>query len=96
MGKIAFIDEMPDADKDYILAHRQEILDLAAELGIVNVRVGYTGRLVGTVTADAVPLSTYAFTAEAGSRFEHIIRMYSDQVAANPGAGDDLKTAVPL
>lgn len=43
--KIAIIDEMPDAD--YILAHRQEILDLASELGIVSVRVGYTGRLVG-------------------------------------------------
>lgn len=96
MGKIAFIDEMPDADKDYVLAHRQEILDLAAELGIVNVRVGYTGRLVGTVTEDAVPQSTYAFTAEAGSRFERIIYMFSDQVAANPGAGDDLKMAAPL
>lgn len=96
MGKIAFVDDMPEADKDYVLAHRQEILDRAAELGIVNVRVGYTGRLVGTVTDEAVPLSTYAFTARAGTRLEHIIRIYSDHVAANPGAGDDLKTAVPL
>lgn len=96
MGKIAFIDDMPDADKDYILAHRQEILDLAAELGIINVRVGYTGRLVGTVTDDAAPQASYAFTAQAGSRLEHIIYMFPDEVAANPGAGDDLKMAVPL
>ncbi len=43
---------MPEADKDYVLAHRQEILDLAAEIGIINVRVGYQGRLVGTITDD--------------------------------------------
>lgn len=61
MGKIAFIDDMPDADKDYILAHRQEILDLAAELGIINVRVGYTGRLVGTVTDDDLYRFAIAF-----------------------------------
>lgn len=96
MGKIVFIDEMPEADKSYILAHRQEILDLAAELGIINVRVGYTGRLVGTITEDAVLLANYAFTDRAGSYFEHIVRMYPDEVAANPGAGDDLKTAEPL
>ena len=96
MGKMPFIDEMPDADKDYVLAHRREILDLAAEVGIANVRVGYRGRLVGTITEDAVPLANYAFTARAGSRLEHIIYMYPDEVAANPGAGDDLKTAVPL
>jgi hypothetical protein len=96
MGKIAFIDDMPDADKNYILSHREEILDLATELGIVNVRVGYTGRLVGTITDGAALLANYAFTAKAGSRFEHIIYMFPDEVAANPGAGDDLKTAVPL
>ncbi len=96
MGKIAFIDEMPEADKAYILAHRREILELAAETGIINVRVGYTGRLVGTITDGAVPQANYAFTARAGSRLEHIVRMYPDEVAANPGAGEDLKTAEPL
>ncbi len=96
MGKIVFIDEMPEADKSYILAHRQEILDLAAELGIINVRVGYTGRLVGTITDDAVPQANYAFTAHAGSRLEHIVRMYPEEIASNSGAGDDLKTAEPL
>ena len=96
MVKIAFVDDMPEADKDYVLAHRQEILDLAAEIGIINVRVGYRGRLVGTITDDAVPQANYAFTARAGTRLEHIIYMFPDEVAANPGAGDDLKTAVPL
>ena len=96
MGKIAFVDDMPEADKDYVLAHRQEILDLAAEIGIINVRVGYQGRLVGTITDDAVLLANYEFTARAGSRLERIIYMFPDEVAANPGAGDDLKTAVPL
>ena len=96
MGKIAFVDDMPEADRNYVLAHRQEIIDLAAERGIINVRVGYRGRLVGTITEDAVPQANYAFIAEAGSRLEHIIYMYPDEVAANPGAGDDLRTAVPL
>lgn len=36
MGMIAFIDDVPDADKECLLSHRQETLNLAAELGITN------------------------------------------------------------
>lgn len=49
------------------------------------------------MTDNAVPLSTYyAFTARAGARLEHIIHMFPDEVATNPGADDDLQSAVPL
>lgn len=96
MGKIAFIDEMPEADEAFIRAHRDEVLALAAELGITDVKVGPKGRLVGTMSPDAVPGAPFVFTARAGEVFEHIVYMFSSRIAANEGAGADLKAAVPL
>ena len=96
MGKIAFIDEMPEADEAFIRAHRDAVLALAAELGITDVKVGPKGRLVGTMSPDAVPGAPFVFTARAGEVFEHIVYIYADYIAARPGVDSDLKMAVPL
>ncbi|MDQ1246881.1 MAG: hypothetical protein QG597_1249 [Actinomycetota bacterium] len=66
MGKIAFIDDMPEADEAFVRAHRDELLALAADMGITDVKVASTGRLVGTVTADAVPLGVRVPTLVRG------------------------------
>ncbi|MDQ1245954.1 MAG: hypothetical protein QG597_321 [Actinomycetota bacterium] len=96
MVKIAYIDDMPDADEAFIRAHRDELLELAAELGLTDLRVGETGRMVGTATPDAVPLAQYEFSARASSRLEHIVRMYSGRVTSNPKSSEDLRKAMPL
>ena len=94
MGRMPLIDDMSDADKAYILAHSQDILEFAAEIGITNVLLGHSGRPVRTITDDDVSLANYAFTARAGSRLEYTIHRYPDEVAANPGAGQDVSTDV--
>lgn len=96
MGKIAFIDDMPEADEAFVRAHREELLALAADMGITDVKVASTGRLVGTVTANTVPLGVYAFSADASSMLERIIRMHASRVVTPESASVDLKEATPL
>lgn len=96
MGKIPFIDDMPEADEAFVRAHREELLALAAEVGITDLRVVPTGRLVGTVLPGALPLASYAYTAMAGERLETIVRLYPDYIAANPESGEDLRMTSPL
>lgn len=96
MAKIAFIDDMPEADEAFVRAHRAELLALAEELGITDVRVAHTGRMVGSIHADSAPLGVYAFSARASSLLEHVVRMHDLDVTQRANASEDLQLAVPL
>jgi hypothetical protein len=96
MGKIAFVDDMPEADEAFVRAHREEVLALAADLGITDVKVGSRGRLVGTMSPTAVPGASFIFMARAAGVLEHLVFMYADYIAAKSNADDDLRGALPL
>jgi hypothetical protein len=49
---------MPEADEAFVRAHREDLLALAAGMGITDVKVASTGRLVGTVTVDDLMMTT--------------------------------------
>lgn len=94
--KIAYVDDMPFADEALLRSHREELLAIAAELGITDVRVSTEGRLVGNAYGQSVPLSIYKFGARASALLEHVVTMYSVEVCDRPLTADDLKQALPL
>lgn len=87
---------MSETDEACVRAHHEESLALAAEVGITDLRIAPTGRLVTTILPGSVPLASYAFPAIAGERLEAIVRLYPEYIAANPKSGEDLRATAPL
>ncbi len=90
------VDDTPDADEAIIRAHREELLAIAAELGITDLKYASGNRLVGTPRPNDPNSSTYIFRTKARLALGYRIRLYADYIAADPRTGEDLRQATPL
>ena len=89
-------DNMPLADEAFIRAHREELIAMAENLGLTNVRYASRNRLVVTPTDAADALSVFELSAKASLAFGFRVRAFSDKLFVRPGVSEDLKAAQPL
>lgn len=82
--------ELPGADERLVRAHARELLALAAEHGIHDLRFASAGRLVGHVeqARDALDMAEFAAAAERLLGAE--VSLFSDAVLDEPNVSPDL------
>ena len=89
-------DDLPWADEQVIRAHAAELIAMAEDLGMTNVRYASDNRLVVTATDHFERLGPFTFAEEASYLLGYRIRVYSDGVLKNPGVSPDLVAATSL
>ena len=90
------LEDLPQADEQVIRAHAAELITMAEDLGLTNVRYASDNRLVVTMTERIERMGPFTFAEEASYLLGHRIRVYTDGVFKNPGVSPDLVAATPL
>jgi hypothetical protein len=90
------LEDLPPADEQLIRDRAAELIAMAEELGLANVRYASGNRLVVSVTDHFQRLGTFTLAEEASYLLGRRIRVYSDGVLKNPGVSPDLVAATPL
>jgi len=88
--------EPPGADEDLVRAHASELVALAAEHGIDQLRFASTGRLLGRVDSDRDALDMATFAAAAERLLGAPVQLLSDAVLTKPNVSADLERARAL
>mgnify|MGYP003606603592 CR=1 FL=1 len=91
-----FLEDLPQADERVIRAHAAELVAMAEDLGLSDVRYASSNRIVVTRTDHVESLGVHKFSERASFLLGHQIRAYSDAVLKNPGVSPDLLAATPL
>ena len=90
------LEDLPWANEQVIRARAAELIAMAERLGLANVRYASDNRVVATRTDKVAPLGIHRLAEEASFTFGRRIRVYSDEVFANPGVSPDLVASTPL
>ncbi|MGY1709154.1 hypothetical protein ACI8AC_06540 [Geodermatophilus sp. SYSU D00758] len=84
------------ADEQLVRAHAQELVALAAEHGIHDLRFASPGRLLGRVDPDRDALDMAEFAVAAGHLLGAEVSLLSDAVLSKPNVSADLLNARSL
>jgi hypothetical protein len=84
------------ADEALVRAHAGRLKELAANLGITELRYAGPGRLVGHVADDRDFFDVADFQTAASEELQAEVVLLSDEALHNPHSSADLRTATPL
>jgi len=88
--------DLPLVDERQVRAHRDDLMRLAAEHGVSELRFASPGRLVGRVADDRDLLDMVAFDLAAEALLGARVSLFSDRVLSNEHVSQDLVDAQPL
>jgi hypothetical protein len=88
--------ELPKADRARVVAHADQLRELAARHGITELRFASPGRLVGHVADDRDAIDVSTFEVEAADLLGAEASLYSDAVLNKANVSPDLVDAEQL